>query len=90
MTPTEADNKNSPFKFHLKIHDELKIDFKKIRINDAPIEELDVQKKLDSLYEWISSTPRNTTYRVNLLKTTTEQVIEHLNNVIAQVNHNLL
>ncbi|KAI4502088.1 hypothetical protein M0802_002770 [Mischocyttarus mexicanus] len=42
------------------------------------------KEKLNSLYKWIYSTPKNNTYRVNLLKTTVEQVIEHLNKELEQ------
>ncbi|KAF7379136.1 hypothetical protein HZH68_016981 [Vespula germanica] len=73
-----------PFKFKSEIHDELKKDFNKININGVPIEQTEVERKLDALYEWICSTPKNITYRVNLLQTTPEQVIQHLKDVISQ------
>ncbi|KAK2585226.1 hypothetical protein KPH14_009929 [Odynerus spinipes] len=89
MSASGGSNKKSPFKYSSDIHDELKTDLQKIQINGTCIEESEVEKKLDNLYKWICSTPKNTTYRVNLLKTTTEQVIQHLNNVIAQYANRL-
>ncbi|XP_046837250.1 tRNA (cytosine(72)-C(5))-methyltransferase NSUN6 isoform X2 [Vespa crabro] len=73
-----------PFKFKSEIHNELEKDFMKININGVPIEQNEIEKKLDALYEWICSTPKTITYRVNLLLTTAEQVIEHLNDVISE------
>ncbi|KAI4489670.1 hypothetical protein M0804_003852 [Polistes exclamans] len=84
MSAIEVTDLKMPFKFHTEIHNELKKDFQKIKINNVYIEETEVEKTLNSLYKWIYSTPKNTVYRVNLLKTTVQQVIEHLNNALKQ------
>ncbi|KAF7989088.1 hypothetical protein HCN44_007398 [Aphidius gifuensis] len=65
------------FKHQQSIVDELKQDLKKI----TEIDDVDVEKKLNDLFEWLQISPKITTFRVNTLLTDADKILTMLLNL---------